>query len=229
LLASSGALAALARRILYFTRCAGVASVSEGLFAVSPVAGSAASRRATLATGLLRWGHSREFIQAKATSRLGLIRTSGCPLRKTTMAIKTPTTSRTVSQKMGVKEGMRAFFLNAPKSALEAINLPSLEIDTVLQGEFDYIHFFSKTQAEMVGSFPKLKRHLKPTGMLWLSWPKGKKLGTDLALPVVISIGYSHGLVESTCLTVDATWSGLKFTYPKKDKVYQNSYGHLKP
>ena len=136
--------------------------------------------------------------------------------------------SRKVSQKMGVKEGMRAFFFNAPESALKAINLPRLDVGSGLRGEFDYIHFFTKTQAEMDDSFPKLKRHLKLTGMLWLSWPKGKKLGTDLALPTVISIGYSQGLVESTCLSVDVTWSGLKFTHPKKDKVYLNSYGQLK-
>ena len=147
----------------------------------------------------------------------------------TIKTIKTPTVSKTVSQKMGVKGGMRAFFLYAQQSALKAINLPSLEVDSVLQGEFDYMHFFTKTQTEMDDSFPRLKRHLKPTGMLWLSWPKGKKLGTDLALPVVIKIGYSHGLVESTCLSVDATWSGLKFTRPKKGKVYHNSYGQLKP
>ena len=144
------------------------------------------------------------------------------------MAIKTPTISRNVSQKMGVKEGMRTFFLNAPQSVLEAINLPSLHVDSGIQGEFDYIHCFTKTQAEMDDSFPKLKRHLKPTGMLWLSWPKGKKLDTDLALPVVISIGYSHGLAESACLSVNVTWSGLKFTHPKKDKVCHNSYGQLK-
>ena len=122
---------------------------------------------------------------------------------------------------------MRAFFLSAPKSALEAINLSSLDVASVLQGEFDYLHFFTKTQTEMDDLFPKLKRHLKPTGMLWLSWPKGKKLGSDLALPAVIRIGYSHGLVESTCLSVNVTWSGLKFTHPKKDKVYHNSYGQL--
>ena len=77
--------------------------------------------------------------------------------------------------------------------------------------------------------FAKLKTNLKPTGMLWLSWPKGKKLGTDLTLPVIIKIGYGHGLVESTCLSVDATWSGLKFTHPKKDKTYNDSYGQLNP
>jgi hypothetical protein len=134
---------------------------------------------------------------------------------------------RAISQKMGVKEGMRAFFVNAPKSALEAIDLPSLDIGSELRGEFDYLHLFTKTQAEMEDIFPKLKRHLKPTGMLWISWPKNKQLNTDLALPKVIDIGYSHGLVESTCLSVDATWSGLKFTHPKKGKAYHNSYGQL--
>lgn len=128
---------------------------------------------------------------------------------------------------MGVKEGLRAFFVNAPESVLENIKLPSLEVGSALRGEFDYIHFFTTTQAEMDDIFPKLKRHLKPTGMLWLSWPKDKKLGTDLALPKVISIGYSHGLVESTTLSVDETWSGMKFTHPKKGKIYKNSFGEL--
>ena len=145
------------------------------------------------------------------------------------MVIKEAAISRKVSQKMGVKEGMRAFFLNAPTSALKACNLPGLDVGSELHGEFDYLHFFTKTQADMADSFPKLKQHLKPTGMLWLSWPKGKKLGSDLALPAVIRIGYSNGLVESTCLSVDATWSGLKFTHPKRDKIYHNSYGQLKP
>lgn len=144
------------------------------------------------------------------------------------MAITQEAMSREVSQKMGVKEGVRAFFLSAPQSALDAINLPELDVGYGLHGEFDYIHFFTKTEAEMDKLLPKLKRHLKPTGMLWLSWPKGKKLGTDLALPTVIRIGYSHGLVESTCLSVDTTWSGLKFTHPKKDRIYLNSYGQLK-
>ena len=79
----------------------------------------------------------------------------------------------------------------------------------------------------MTERFPKLKRHLKSTGALWLSWPKGKKLGSDLSLPKVIEIGYSYGLVESTALRVDDTWSGIKFTHPKEGKVYRNKYGKL--
>ncbi len=135
--------------------------------------------------------------------------------------------SRSVATKMGIREGSRAFFDNAPISVLESIDLPDLEVSDDLRGEFDYVHSFCVTQAEMAERFPKLKRHLKSTGALWLSWPKGRKLDSDLSLPKVIEIGYAYGLVESTALRVDDTWSGIKFTHPKKGKVYKNKYGKL--
>ncbi len=134
---------------------------------------------------------------------------------------------RSVSQKMGIKEGTRTLFVNAPESALKAMMLPSLDISTALEGNFDYIHFFAVSQAEMDDTFPELKAHLGATGMLWVSWPKGGRQGTDLTLSHVIRIGYSHGLVESTTLSVDGTWSAMKFTHPKRGRVYNNSYGQL--
>lgn len=135
--------------------------------------------------------------------------------------------ARPVSQKMGIKPGTRAFFVNAPEAAQKALELPDLEVGETLEGDFDYIHLFLITQSEMDETFPRLKPHLRPGGMLWVSWPKGKKRGSDLTLHKVIEIGYNHGLVESTCLSVDTTWSALKFTYPKKGKIYHNSYGTL--
>lgn len=135
--------------------------------------------------------------------------------------------TKTVSQKMGIKENSRCIFVNANREALENIKLPVLDIQETLENEFDYIHFFVKTQTDFIDFFPKLKSHLKPSGMLWVSWPKGGKLGTDLNIKTVIKLGYDFGLVESTCLSVNDIWSGLKFTHPKKGKVYNNSYGKL--
>lgn len=134
---------------------------------------------------------------------------------------------RSVAGKMGVRSGCRAHFVSAPALVLQGMELPELDISGDLSGGFDYIHLFSITQAGMTEDFPRLKRHLNAGGMLWVSWPKAKKLGSDLALPVVIRIGYDHGLVESTCLRIDDTWAGLKFTHPKAGKVYNNSYGTL--
>lgn len=136
-------------------------------------------------------------------------------------------TTKPVSKKMGIKDGMRAIFIDAPTEAIEAIELPNLEIALELTGTFDYIHLFSKNQETLKKHFPEIKTHLKPSGMLWVSWPKNGQLETDLSLPKIINIVYSFGLVESTALSVDATLSALKFTPPKKGKVYNNSHGKL--
>ncbi|WP_067073032.1 class I SAM-dependent methyltransferase [Methanoculleus horonobensis] len=132
-----------------------------------------------------------------------------------------------VSEKMGVKEGMRAFFLDAPPEAVAAMNLPPLVIADTLEGTFDYIHYFVKSRAELDAHVAELKAHLAPGGRLWISWPRGGQLGTDLKIKTVIAIGYSHGLVESVNLRIDDVWTGLKFTRPKPGKTYHNRYGRL--
>jgi hypothetical protein len=148
---------------------------------------------------------------------------------KTTTNINTIISmAKTVSDKMGLKPKMRAIFLNAPGDAIKAIDPPTLELETELNGSFDYIHFFAHSQAEFHETFPALKSHLKPTGFLWVSWPKARREGTDLTLTIVIKLGYDYGLVESTCLSVNNIWSALKFTHPKQGKIYNNSYGKLK-
>ena len=135
---------------------------------------------------------------------------------------------KTISQKMGIKENSRVLFVNAPGDAINGMKLPEIDIAKRLTGEFDYIHLFIKSQSEYKDKFPKLKSHLKLSGMLWVSWPKARQLDTDLSLPKVINIGYGFGLVESTCLSISTIWSALKFTHPKKGKVYNNSHAKLK-
>ena len=43
---------------------------------------------------------------------------------------------KTVAQKMGIKEGSRAYFINAPSDAVTSISLPALELAKTLSGEF---------------------------------------------------------------------------------------------
>jgi hypothetical protein len=135
---------------------------------------------------------------------------------------------KTVAQKMGIKNNIRAFFVNAPIGIFDFMELPDIEIINELNGDFDYIHFFVKEQTILKEQFPILKKHVKSNGMLWISWPKAGQLGTDLNLKKIINIGYNFGLVESTTLSINDIWSGIKFTNPKKGKIYKNSYGKLK-
>lgn len=135
---------------------------------------------------------------------------------------------KTVAQKMGIKEGSKAYFKAAPADAIASINLPEITVVKKLSGEFNYIHLFVKKQSEQESIFLRLKKHLELHGMLWVSWPKGGQLDTDLSLPKVISTGYEFGLVESTCLSINSTWSAIKFTHPKKGKIYTSSHAKLK-
>jgi hypothetical protein len=130
-------------------------------------------------------------------------------------------------RKIGVTQGARSILIDAPTEVVKAIGMPKDEVATRLAGAFGYIHVFVTNRDNLDATFPKLKRHLLEDGMLWVSWPKGKSLGTDLTLKNVIEIGYSHGLVESKTISIDPTWSAIKFTLPKEGKQYNNSYGQL--
>jgi len=135
--------------------------------------------------------------------------------------------TKSVAEKMGLKSGLRSYLRGAPPSVMRSMKLPELERAITFRGKFDYVHLFLKSQAQMDRQFPGAVRHLASNGKLWVSWPKGGKAGTDLRLPTVIRIGYRHGMVESTTLSVSPEWSGIKFTRPKPGKRYRNSYGKL--
>ncbi len=46
------------------------------------------------------------------------------------------------SKKMGIKEGSRAYFVNAPEDAIKVIDPSQLDLAKRLTGKFEYIHFF---------------------------------------------------------------------------------------
>lgn len=128
---------------------------------------------------------------------------------------------------MGLSDGLRAYILDAPEAVIGSMHLPDVRMRKTLAGKFDYLHLFVKSQADMDRQFPRLAKHLQPDGQLWVSWPKRGQLETDLNLQAVIRIGYSHGMVESTTLSIDSEWSGIRFTHPKRGKRYRNSFGKL--
>ena len=135
--------------------------------------------------------------------------------------------TKSVSDKLGIKKGSRAIFIKADQETLAALDHPELEVATRATGVFDYIHVFTTTQKDLDQQFKKLKKRLGTTGMLWVSWPKAKQMKSDLDIKSVIRIGYDNGLVESKAISINETWSALKFTHPKKGKMYNNSYGKL--
>jgi hypothetical protein len=125
-------------------------------------------------------------------------------------------------KKLGIKTGHKVIVLNAPKHYWELIDeLPPFveNFNSLDQGVFDFIHFFSKSEKELMEQMDTLKSKLKKDGMLWISWPKkASKVPTDLNDMVVRNLGLTTGLVDVKVCAFDEIWSGLKFVFRKEDR-----------
>jgi hypothetical protein len=124
-------------------------------------------------------------------------------------------------KKLGIKPGFRAQFANPPKELLAELAEPLAECKILKQGDdgLDFAMLFTKSRAELTKEFSRIAMLLKPTGMLWASWPKKSSgVATDLDENVVREIGLKAGLVDVKVCAVTDIWSGLKFVRRAKDR-----------
>ncbi|MBI5310672.1 MAG: DUF3052 domain-containing protein [Actinobacteria bacterium] len=121
-------------------------------------------------------------------------------------------------KKLGIKPGMRGVFVDVPEGVDRLFEGAPLELASRMSGEFDYMHLFALERKVLARKFPVAKRHLRPAGTLWVSWPKAGKLGTDLNENIVRQIGLDAGLVDVKVAAIDETWSGLKFVFRLTDR-----------
>jgi hypothetical protein len=129
--------------------------------------------------------------------------------------------SRSLVDKLGIKDGWRIAILNAPAGYGRTLGkLPArLRRTPRPRGPLDFVQFFASERRELERRFPTLGRALAPAGMLWVSWPKRSSgVATDLTEDVVRTIGLAHGLVDVKVAAVDAVWSGLKFVRRLKNR-----------
>lgn len=126
-------------------------------------------------------------------------------------------------KKLGIKPGFKVLLIGAPDHYLvETLGpLPAdvALLEVAIDGEMDFVQYFTKSSAELESAFPRLKAMLKPNATLWVSWPKkASKVPTDLDGNVVRRLGLEGGLVDVKVCAVDEVWSGLKFVYRLKDR-----------
>lgn len=123
--------------------------------------------------------------------------------------------------KLGIKPFLRTTVLNAPTEYVDLLGtLPKgVIIEGELTGNYAFIHYFCKYKVELTHKFPLLVKHLYPTGMIWISWPKGRnQIDRTLDENVIRDIGVTNGLVDVKVVSIDDYWSGLKFVYRLKDR-----------
>lgn len=129
--------------------------------------------------------------------------------------------STPLAKKLGIKEGSRVAFVNAPdefEATLEPLP-DDVKIVKRINNSIDIILFFVTAERLLARDFASLAKKLVPNGMIWIAWPKKSSgVKTDLAFENVQRIGLDAGLVDVKICAVDEIWSGLKFVYRLKDR-----------
>ena len=124
-------------------------------------------------------------------------------------------------QKLGLKPGMKALFVHAPRGYDATLGpLPAgVRRVAAVRRPLDFVQCFVTGRAALEARFARLAAALAPAGMLWISWPKqAANVATDLTEDKVREVGLAHGLVDVKVCAVDETWSGLKFVRRLKDR-----------
>lgn len=124
-------------------------------------------------------------------------------------------------KKLGIKEDYYCYIADSPTAYFQWISpLPQgAVVKDRLVGQFDFIHLFVSNRKSLEKEFVLMQKHLKSSGMLWVSWPKkASKVPTDLDENIIRNIGLQNGLVDVKVCAVDDVWSGLKFVVRLVDR-----------
>ena len=119
-----------------------------------------------------------------------------------------------LSKKMKLKPGQRAAVINAPPGYLDQLApLPEgAQISTSLDGNFDWVQIFVKSEAELDALIAGARAALKPDSTLWISFPKGSsKVQTDLTRDKGWGSVRALDLKWINLVSVDDTWSAFSF------------------
>ncbi len=128
---------------------------------------------------------------------------------------------KSLIEKLGIKDGFAIAIVGAPENYAATLGKlpPGVKQANKLKGPLDFIQFFTSRRSHLNEQFPGLKTALSPSGMLWVSWPKGSSgVPPDVTENGVREIGLAIGLVDVKVCAVDEVWSGLKFVYRIRDR-----------
>ena len=130
-----------------------------------------------------------------------------------------------LGQKLGLKDGQRALFIDLPpaledlttsRSFREASRITVDQLGDARAG-YDVIHLFTAARAVLEALTQPLMNLIARDGMIWISWPKkAAKVATDITEDVIRVVVLPIGLVDVKVCAVDQTWSGLKLVIRKE-------------
>ena len=126
-----------------------------------------------------------------------------------------------LAKKLGLKPGMRAWFLGMPDSVRAEVerDAPAIERLETPEPPVELAHIFVTSCAALDCELRMLLPLIARDGMIWVSWPKkASKVATDITEDVIRDLALPLGLVDVKVCAVDTTWSGLKLVIRKENR-----------
>jgi len=119
-------------------------------------------------------------------------------------------------KKLGIKPGYCVLVLNAPAGYETLLgDFPEgVELSTEVSGDgqFDVVHAYVSSRSDLDRLAEPAMSNLKPGGALWFSYPKkSSKVKTDMDRDNNWEPLTGAGLRVVTAISIDDTWSGLRF------------------
>jgi hypothetical protein len=124
-----------------------------------------------------------------------------------------------LAKKLGIKEGSKVLLVGEPDGYLKLLEPLPEDVQFVarISASIDIIHFFSTRKAELEKALTTYRAKIKPTAVLWVSWPKkSAKVPTDITEDTVREVALPLGFVDIKVCAVDDVWSGLKLVVRKE-------------
>jgi hypothetical protein len=118
-------------------------------------------------------------------------------------------------KKLTIKEGTRVATVGAPADFSKTLGRlpPGARLQRGVTRPRDLTVWFVTSRRQLEGD---LRRVMPPKGegSLWIAWPKkASGVKTDVTEDVLREVILPHGLVDRKVCAIDATWSGLLFSW----------------
>ncbi len=129
---------------------------------------------------------------------------------------------RTLVEKLGIRPGDKIAIIGAPAGYRKTLGPlpPDVRNPGPNTTNLDFVQLFVRDRKALVDQLRDLRKHIKPTGMIWVSWPKqASGVPSDLTEDVIRTVAIETGLVDVKVAAIDETWSGLKLVIRVKDRV----------
>lgn len=132
--------------------------------------------------------------------------------------MNTEFSGKSLSQKLGLKEGLDVSVVNAPNRFFDYLSdAPApLNPEARLKKLNDMIIYFTENKKSLKQTFPGLKDSIRKDGMIWVAWQKkAAETKSDVDENVIRDTGIDNKMVDIKVISIDEQWSGLKFVIPK--------------